>query len=133
MSEASAPRRAERRTRVGEVSFVPDAVTARWDAATSGLAAPLVVLDLDAYEANAADLVRRAAGRPIRVASKSLRCRWVLRDVLARPGFAGVMGYSVAEAAWLVREGVHDVYVAYPTATRRRCGTWPETTSCAAR
>ncbi len=95
---------------------MPDAVTARWDAATSGLAAPLVVLDLDAYEANAADLVRRAAGRPIRVASKSLRCRWVLRDVLARPGFAGVMGYSVAEAAWLVREGVHDVYVAYPTA-----------------
>ncbi|PKW26403.1 alanine racemase [Phycicoccus duodecadis] len=95
---------------------VPDDVTRGWDAATAGLPAPLVVLDLDAYEANAADLVRRAAGRPIRVASKSLRCRWVLADVLARPGFAGVMGYAVAEAVWLVRSGLRDVFVAYPSA-----------------
>lgn len=95
---------------------VPDEVTGGWDAATAGLLAPLVVLDLDAYEANAADLVRRAAGRPLRVASKSLRCRWVLADVLARPGFAGVMGYAVAEAVWLARSGVRDVFVAYPSA-----------------
>ena len=94
---------------------VPEDVTARWDAATRGLPTPLVVLDLDGYEANAADLVRRAGGRPVRVASKSLRCRWVLADVLARPGFAGVMGYAVAEAVWLVRGGVRDVYVAYPS------------------
>lgn len=98
------------------MDHVSDAVTAGWDAATAGLPAPLVVLDLDAYEANAADLVRRAAGRPVRVASKSLRCRWVLADVLARPGFSGVMGYSVGEAAWLVGAGVRDVYVAYPSA-----------------
>ncbi|WP_308279791.1 alanine racemase [Phycicoccus mangrovi] len=94
---------------------VPDGVTAQWDAATAGLPAPLVVLDLDAYEANAADLVRRAGGRPIRVASKSLRCRWVLDDVLARPGFAGVMAYAVREAVRLGRAGVRDLYVAYPS------------------
>lgn len=97
------------------MSEVPDAVQRGWDTATAGRTAPLVVLDLDAYEANAADLVRRAAGRPIRVASKSLRCRWVLDDVLRRDGFAGVMGYAVPEAVWLVREGVRDVYVAYPS------------------
>ncbi|GGL32775.1 alanine racemase [Phycicoccus endophyticus] len=90
-------------------------MTARWDAATAGLPVPLVVLDLDAYEANAADLVRRAGGRPVRVASKSLRCRWVLEDVLARPGFAGVMAYAAAEAVWLAREGVRDVFLAYPS------------------
>ena len=92
-----------------------DDVTARWDAATAGLPAPLVVLDLDAYEANAADLVRRAAGRPVRVASKSLRCRWVLDDVLRRPGFSGVMAYALPEAVWLASAGVEDVFVAYPS------------------
>lgn len=94
---------------------MPDEVVDGWDRATAGLGAPLVVLDLDAYEANAADLVSRAAGRPVRVASKSLRCRWVLSDVLSRPGFSGVMAYAAAEAVWLAREGQRDVFVAYPS------------------
>ena len=38
-------------------------------------APPMVVVDLDAFDANAADLRRRADGTPIRVASKSLRVR----------------------------------------------------------
>jgi D-serine deaminase-like pyridoxal phosphate-dependent protein len=75
-------------------------------------------VDLDAFEANAADLVRRAAGRPIRVASKSIRVRWLLERALATPGFAGVMSYSLPEALWLVGQGVRDVFVAYPTTDR---------------
>ena len=35
-----------------------------WDLATAGRSAPFAVVDLDAFDANAADLVRRAAGRP---------------------------------------------------------------------
>ncbi len=97
------------------VGSLSDDVAAGWDAATAGLPAPLVVLDLDAYEANAADLVRRAAGRPVRVASKSVRCRWVLEDVLGRPGFSGVMAYALPEAVWLASAGVRDVFVAYPS------------------
>src|SRR5688500_19187108 len=73
----------------------------RRDSATEDLEPPLAVLDLDALDANADDLVRRAGGIPIRVASKSVRCRDVLRRVLARPGFAGVLAYSLAEALWL--------------------------------
>ena len=87
----------------------------RLDAATAGLPAPLVVVDLDALDANADDLVRRAAGMPVRVASKSVRVRHVLERVLARPGFAGVMAYAAAEARWLVEHGVHDVLLGYPT------------------
>jgi len=87
----------------------------RLDAATGHLPAPLVVVDLDALEANADDLVRRAAGTPVRVASKSVRVRAVLEAVLARPGFAGVMAYSVREAVWLARQGVDDVLVGYPS------------------
>lgn len=83
--------------------------------ATAGLPSPLVTVDLAAFDANADDLVRRAAGRPIRVASKSVRCRSLLRRVLDRPGFAGVMAYAVPEAVWLVRHGFPDVFVAYPS------------------
>ena len=62
--------------------------------------------------------MRRAGGTPIRVASKSLRVRALLTAVLARPGFRGVMAYSVAEALWLVSCGIEDVLVAYPSVDR---------------
>ena len=87
----------------------------RLDDATGHLPAPLAVVDLDALDANAADLVRRAGGTPIRVASKSVRVRAVLDRVLALDGFAGVMAYSLREALWLAREGVSDVLMGYPT------------------
>ena len=91
---------------------------ATWDRATKARSAPFAVVDLDAYDANAADLVRRAGGRPIRVASKSIRVRYLLERALAREGFAGVMSYALPEALWLVGEGVRDVFVAYPTTDR---------------
>src|SRR4051812_8307768 len=93
----------------------------RLDAATAELDPPLAVLDLDALDANAGDLVRRAGGKPVRVASKSVRNREVLRRVLARPGFAGILAYSLAEALWL-SEGEApvstDVVVGYPSVDR---------------
>ena len=82
-------------------------------------AAPLVVVDLDAFEANAADLARRAAGKPVRVASKSLRVPALLRRVLALDGFHGVLAYSLREALWLVSEGVSDdMVLGYPSVDR---------------
>ncbi|MBO0852870.1 MAG: amino acid deaminase/aldolase [Nocardia sp.] len=93
------------------------------DAATADLDPPLAALDLTALRANAADLVRRAGGVPIRVASKSVRCRGVLEQVLgsgltAAGGFAGIMGYSLREALWLVDRGARDVLLGYPTVDR---------------
>ncbi|MCW2763049.1 MAG: D-threonine aldolase [Marmoricola sp.] len=79
----------------------------------------MVVVDLDAFDANAADLVRRAAGKPVRVASKSLRIPSLVERALAVPGFAGVLSYSLREALWLVRQGVtDDVVMGYPTVDR---------------
>ncbi len=86
-----------------------------WERATSALRAPLVAVDLEAFDTNADDLVRRAGGLPVRVASKSVRCRALLDRVLSRPGFAGVMAYAVPEAVWLASSGVRDVFVAYPS------------------
>lgn len=91
---------------------------ARYDRATAHLDAPLAVVDLEAFDANADDLVRRAAGKPIRVASKSVRCRALLERVLAREGFAGVMSFTLAESLWLARAGFEDVLLAYPSADR---------------
>ncbi|MGX5655834.1 hypothetical protein ACWKWC_13745, partial [Geodermatophilus nigrescens] len=93
----------------------------RLDDLTADLDPPFAVLDLDALDANADDLVRRAGGRPVRVASKSVRSRAVLRRVLARPGFAGVLAYSLAEALWLAGGDdpvSDDVVVGYPSVDR---------------
>ncbi|MCC3316926.1 amino acid deaminase/aldolase [Nocardia africana] len=92
-------------------------------AATADLDPPLAALDLSALRANAADLVRRARGVPIRVASKSVRCRAVLEEVLGpgltgRGGFAGIMSYSLREALWLAGHGARDILLGYPSVDR---------------
>ncbi|MGW1769914.1 amino acid deaminase/aldolase [Streptomyces sp. NPDC002073] len=96
----------------------PAADRARYDRATAHLDAPLAIVDLEAFDANADDLLRRAGGKPVRVASKSVRCRALLERVLARDGFAGLMSYTLAESLWLARSGFDDVLLAYPSADR---------------
>ncbi|AQZ66144.1 alanine racemase [[Actinomadura] parvosata subsp. kistnae] len=90
----------------------------RYDRATAALEPPFAIVDLAALRANAADLVRRAAGKPIRVASKSVRSRPLLERILAMDGFRGVMAYTLPEALWLAANGFTDILVAYPTADR---------------
>jgi D-serine deaminase-like pyridoxal phosphate-dependent protein len=78
-----------------------------------------MVVDLDAFDANADDLARRAAGTPIRVASKSVRVPDLIARALAHPGFEGVLSYTVAEALWLAEAGISDdIVVAYPSVDR---------------
>lgn len=93
-------------------------------------ATPIAVVELDVFDANAADLVRRAGGKPLRVASKSLRVPALIERALATDGFAGVLGYTVAEALWLHETGVSDdIVVAYPSvdaAALRRLAASPE-------
>jgi D-serine deaminase-like pyridoxal phosphate-dependent protein len=91
------------------------AVAARLSAATASLPAPLAVVDLDAFDANAATLLELAAGLPIRIATKSLRSRPLIERALQRDGFAGLMCYAVREALWWARDGHDDLLVAYPS------------------
>ncbi|MGW8484446.1 alanine racemase [Microbacterium sp. NPDC055903] len=94
---------------------------ARWwprlSEATAHLPAPVAVIDLDALRHNAMDLLVRAGGIPIRVASKSVRVRAVLDAVLRIPGYRGILAFTLAEALWLA-EDHDDVVVGYPTADR---------------
>ena len=80
---------------------------------------PLMVVDLDAFDANGADLVRRADGKPVRLASKSVRVPALIERALAAPGFSGVLAYSLREALWLERQAItDDIVIAYPTVDR---------------
>lgn len=90
----------------------------RLEQAIDGLETPVAVIDEPALWANADDLVRRAGGVPIRVASKSVRVRAIIEETLEREGFAGVMSYSLPESLWLADHGVDDILLAYPTTNR---------------
>lgn len=99
----------------------------RWSGAVGESAAPLAVADLEAFDANADDLARRAGRLPIRVATKSLRCRALIARALEHPGFRGVMAYSLPEALWLTESGLRDVMVAYPSVHRAALARLAET------
>jgi D-serine deaminase-like pyridoxal phosphate-dependent protein len=91
----------------------------RYDAATAHLEPPFAVVDLAALRANAAGMTRRAAGKPIRLASKSVRCRELITSTLRIDGFQGILAFTLPEALWLAGCGASDnIVVAYPTADR---------------
>ena len=91
----------------------------RLNAATAHLDAPFAIVDLTAFRANAAAMMRRARGKPIRLASKSVRCRPLIEQVLQLDGFRGILAYTLPEALWLTACGTSDdIVVAYPTADR---------------
>lgn len=91
--------------------------------AVAHLDAPFSVLDLDSAVANAADMVRRANGTPIRLATKSVRIRRLIERLLTVDGIQGLLSYSLGEALWLVDEGLcedgTDILVAYPSTNKQ--------------
>jgi D-serine deaminase-like pyridoxal phosphate-dependent protein len=86
--------------------------------ATASLDPPFALVDLDAFWSNGRDLVRRAGGKPIRLASKSVRCRSLQERVLEMDGFDGTLSFTLPEALWLQEHGFENIVVGYPTAHR---------------
>jgi D-serine deaminase-like pyridoxal phosphate-dependent protein len=84
----------------------------------AGVDAPFALVDLDALWSNAEEMLGRAGGAPIRVASKSVRCRPLLEAILAREGFRGLMTFTLRESLWLHGHGFDDLLLAYPTTDR---------------
>ncbi|MET1052925.1 MAG: amino acid deaminase/aldolase [Mycetocola sp.] len=93
----------------------PHRFWAELDTATAGLGSPLAALHLGALQFNTHDLVRRAGGKPVRIASKSIRVRGVIDALLATEGYAGILAFTLPEALWLA-DTVDDIVVGYPTA-----------------
>jgi D-serine deaminase-like pyridoxal phosphate-dependent protein len=102
---------------------------ARYDAATASLEPPFALVDLDAMWRNAGDMLARRNGKPLRVASKSLRCRPLLERILARdPGFQGLLTYTLPETLFLTEHGLKDLVLAYPTTDREALARLAEVT-----
>jgi D-serine deaminase-like pyridoxal phosphate-dependent protein len=88
---------------------------ARFERATADLDPPFAIVDANAFWDNARLLVQRASGLPIRLASKSVRCRMLQERLLATDGFRGILAFTLPEALWLQGHGFSDLVVAYPT------------------
>jgi D-serine deaminase-like pyridoxal phosphate-dependent protein len=99
------------------VNFLQAPLQSRFEIATHSLDPPFAVVDLDAFDANASELLRRASGVPLRLASKSVRVR-ALQDRALAAGFAGTLCFTLREALWLAGLGATDLVVAYPTVDR---------------
>jgi D-serine deaminase-like pyridoxal phosphate-dependent protein len=104
-------------------SLAPAERLTRYETAFAQLDPPFAFVDLDAMWLNSADMLRRARGKPIRIASKSLRCRGLLSAVFEREaGYRGLLAFTLPEALWLYEHGFRDLLVAYPTTDRAALG-----------
>ncbi|HET9153950.1 MAG TPA: amino acid deaminase/aldolase [Solirubrobacterales bacterium] len=89
----------------------------RYEQVFAEVGAPFAFVDLDAMWANAEAMLGRSAGKPVRVASKSIRCRALLETILGRDQrFRGLMTFTLPETLWLAEQGFEDLLLAYPTA-----------------
>lgn len=96
---------------------LPGQSHARYEEIFAEVEAPFAFVDLDAMWSNADEMLGRGGDKPIRVASKSLRCRALLERILDRdPRFAGLMTFTLPETLWLAEQGFADLLLAYPTA-----------------
>jgi D-serine deaminase-like pyridoxal phosphate-dependent protein len=86
----------------------------------AGLPMPFAFLDLDLLEQNIRQIVARAQGKRVRLASKSLRSVAVIRHIMAAdPCFQGIMCYTSQEAAFLASQGFDDLLIGYPAWNER--------------
>jgi len=102
---------------LGALNPAVDQSHERYEAIFAEVEAPFAFVDLDAMAANAAAMLQRAQGKPIRVASKSLRCRALQERVLrGESRFEGQLTFTLPETLWLAEQGFENLLLAYPTA-----------------
>ncbi len=105
------------------VSVPPIQSHDRYERIFAEVEAPFAFVDLDAMWANAEAMLERAGGKPIRVATKSIRCRALIEEILRHDqGFAGLMTYTLPETLWLAELGFENLLLAYPTADEEALG-----------
>jgi D-serine deaminase-like pyridoxal phosphate-dependent protein len=81
----------------------------------AGIPKPFAFVDLDLLAENAQLIGRRSNGKPIRIASKSIRSVAILQHILQLDDcFRGIMCYSAPEALHLCEAGFDDLLLGYP-------------------
>lgn len=95
---------------------VPARSHARFEQIFEGIEAPFAFVDLDAMWANSDAMLGRAGDKPVRIASKSIRCRAVADRIYERDErFQGTMTFTLPETNWLAGLGYENLLLAYPT------------------
>ncbi len=95
----------------------------RYEEAFADLDAPFAFIDLDALWGNAGQMLARAGDKPIRVASKSLRCRPIQREILdSNERFDGLMTFTLPETLWLAGHGFRESVARLPEHRPRGTG-----------
>ena len=98
------------------MSVPPEQSHERYERIFAEVEAPFAFVDLEAMWANADAMLERAGTKPVRVASKSIRCRALLEAIRGRDErFAGLMTYTLPETLWLAEQGFENLLLAYPT------------------
>jgi D-serine deaminase-like pyridoxal phosphate-dependent protein len=99
------------------VSVPPPQSHERYERVFAEVEAPFAFVDLEAMWANGEAMLGWAGSKPVRVASKSIRCRALLEAILGRDErFRGLMTYTLPETLWLAEQGFENLLLAYPTA-----------------
>src|SRR5262245_33420093 len=95
----------------------PEQTHSRYESIFQEVEAPFAFADLDAMWGNAEEMLGRAGSKPVRVASKSVRCRAVIDRILdSDERFEGLMTFTLPETLWLAEQGYENLLLAYPTA-----------------
>lgn len=77
--------------------------------------APFAWLDFDQLLRNISTVKAATSGKRVRIGSKSIRSRAVMKRILdTGDPFRGILSMSAREACWLTAQGFDDVLVAYP-------------------
>lgn len=92
----------------------------QWRAVLKDERLPVVVVDLDAFDSNVAqiaEIVRQGGhGHHLRMATKSVRVPALIRRILdSGEPYRGLMCYAVEEVSALADQGFDDFLVAYPS------------------
>jgi len=76
---------------------------------------PAAFADLDALEENIQKVLAYSGDRPIRIATKSIRCLPLLKDIQSSHSrFTGFMTFSARESLYLSQQGLDDFLIGYP-------------------
>lgn len=81
---------------------------------------PAAMVDLGSFDRNVARVKELLAGKPIRLATKSLRCPTLIERALTSWGSQaiGLMTFHAEETLFWSRRGAHNLLLAYPTMQR---------------
>jgi D-serine deaminase-like pyridoxal phosphate-dependent protein len=86
-----------------------------YSAALREVPRPTAFVDLEALEENIQKVLKYSGDRPIRLATKSIRCLPLLKDIQASSSrFIGFMTFSARESLYLSQQGLNDFLIGYP-------------------